>query len=177
MRALILSIGLLVAPLAAVAVELKPGDAAPLFTAQMQDGTQFNLASREGKWTVLFFYPKAGTSGCTQQVCGFRDGIKAIRDEGAEVYGISTDDVAAQAQFHKDQHLVFPLLADPEGTVTEAYGAKMPVLTMSKRWTFIIDPTLTIRQIEHDVDPSQDAKRVAGEIAKLKGGGAAAPAP
>ena len=72
---------------------------------------------------------------------------------------------------------MFPLLADPEGTVTEAYGAKMPVLTMSKRWTFIIDPTLTIRQIEHDVDPSQDAKRVAGEIAKLKGGGAAAPAP
>lgn len=156
----------------AVAVELKAGDPAPLFTLQQQDGSAFALESRRGQWTVLFFYPRAGTPGCTKQVCGFRDGMARIRAAGAEVYGISTDTVADQAVFHAEQRLDFPLLADPEGTVTTAYGAKMPLLTMSKRWTFIIDPTLTIRQVEHDVDPAQDAPRVATEIARLK---AAAP--
>lgn len=150
------------------AVELKVGDAAPLFTAKTHDGGELNLADRKGKWTVLFFYPKAGTPGCTKQACSFRDGIESIRGEGAEVYGISTDTVEAQAAFHKEQNLSFPLLADPEGTVTNAYGAKMPVLTVAKRWTFIIDPNLTIRQVEHDVEPAEDAQRVAAEIMRLK---------
>jgi peroxiredoxin Q/BCP len=148
--------------------ELQAGDPAPLFTARTQDDAEFTLASRRGQWTVLYFYPRSGTSGCTKQACAFRDNIKAIRDEGAEVYGISTDTVAAQAAFHREQHLTFPLLADPDGKVTEAYGAKMPLVSMAKRWTFIIDPTLTIRQVQHDVDPSQDAQRVAAEIARLK---------
>ncbi len=150
------------------AVELKAGDAAPLFTAKTHDGGDFSLADRKGKWTVLFFYPKANTPGCTKQACAFRDGIEAIRGEGAEVYGISTDTVEDQAAFHKEHNLSFTLLADPEGTVTKAYGAKMPVLTVAKRWTFIIDPSLTIRQVEHDVDPAQDAPRVAAEIKRLK---------
>jgi len=150
------------------AVELKAGDAAPLFSAKTHDGGELNLTDRKGKWTVLFFYPKAGTPGCTKQACSFRDGIESIRSEGAEVYGISTDTVEAQAAFHKEQNLSFPLLADPDGTVTEAYGAKMPVLTVAKRWTFIIDPNLTIRQVERDVEPAEDAQRVAAEIKRLK---------
>ena len=166
--AIVLPVMLLVSP--ALAVELKPGDAAPLFTAKTQDGGDFRLEDRKGQWTVLYFYPKAGTPGCTKQACAFRDGIGAIRAEGADVFGISTDTVESQAAFHREEHLAFTLLADPEGTVTKAYGAKMPILTMSKRWTFIIDPTLTVRQVQHDVDPSEDAKRVAAEIARLKGG-------
>jgi peroxiredoxin Q/BCP len=150
------------------AVELKAGDPAPLFTARTQDGSQFTLADRKGHWTVLYFYPRAGTPGCTKQACAFRDSIATIRGEGAEVYGISTDTVEDQAAFHKEEQLDFPLLADPDATVTEAYGAKMPLVSMAKRWTFIIDPTLTIRQVQRDVDPSQDAQRVATEIARLK---------
>jgi peroxiredoxin Q/BCP len=165
---------LLLAAHGAWATELKPGDAAPPFTAKTQDGADFDLAQRKGQWTVLYFYPKAGTPGCTKQADGFRDGIKAIRDQGADVFGISTDTVESQAQFHKDEDLSFTLLADPEGTVAEMYGAKMPVLTIAKRWTFIVDPTLTIRAIERDVDPPNDARRVAAEIARLK---ASAPAP
>jgi peroxiredoxin Q/BCP len=152
------------------AVDLKPGDPAPRFTARTHDGSEFKLEDRQGQWTVLYFYPKAGTPGCTRQACAFRDGIAAIRAEGADVFGISTDTVESQAEFHRDEHLSFTLLADPDGAVTNAYGAKMPILTMSKRWTFIIDPTLTIRQVQHDVDPTEDAKRVAAEIARLKGG-------
>lgn len=160
---------------AAAATDLKPGDSAPLFSAKTQDGATFDLAQRKGQWTVLYFYPKAGTPGCTKQADGFRDGIAPIRDQGAEVFGISTDSVEAQAQFHKDEHLPFTLLADPDGAVTEMYGAKMPVLTVAKRWTFIIDPTLTIRQIDREVDPPNDAKRVATEIARLKSAAPAQP--
>jgi peroxiredoxin Q/BCP len=160
----------------AAADELQAGQPAPLFTAKTQDGSDFALTSRKGQWTVLYFYPKAGTPGCTKQACAFRDNMKLIRDEGAEVYGISTDTVESQAAFHKEEQLDFTLLADPEGAVTEKYGAKMPLLTYAKRWTFIIDPTLTIRQVQRDVDPTTDAQRVAAEIARLKSSTAAPPA-
>ena len=153
---------------AAGAVELEAGQPAPRFTAKTQDGADFDLASRAGHWTVLYFFPKAGTPGCTKEARSFRDSIAVIRDQGADVFGISTDTVEAQAAFHKEQELVFTLLADPDGVVTEQYGAKMPLVTMAKRWTFIIDPTLTIRLVERDVDPAMDAQRVAGEIARLK---------
>jgi peroxiredoxin Q/BCP len=140
---LVLLAAVVLAP-ACAGAELKAGDPAPPFTAEMQDGSQFDLASRKGQWTVLFFFPKAKTPGCTAEVGAFRDGIPPIRAEGAEVYGISTDYVETQNEFHYEEQLVFPLLADPDGTVTNAYGAKMPIITIAKRWTFIIDPTLTI---------------------------------
>ena len=159
---------LFVAGAARAAEELRAGDPAPLFTAKTNTGAVFDLASRKGQWTVLYFYPKAGTPGCTKQADGFRDSVAEIRAEGAEVYGVSTDTVEDQAAFHQEQHLSFPLLADPDGTVVEAYGAKMPILTMAKRWTFIIGPDLKIRQVERDVDPALDAKRVAAELARLK---------
>lgn len=155
-------------PQVASATNLEAGDPAPLFTAKTQDGATFDLGQRKGQWTVLYFYPKAGTPGCTKQADGFRDGIAPLRASGAEVFGISTDSVEAQAQFHRDENLSFTLLADPDGTITELYGAKMPVMTIAKRWTFVIDPTLTIREVERDVDPSTDAQRVAATIARLK---------
>ena len=150
------------------AEELKPGDPAPLFTAKTNSGAAFDLATRKGQWTVLYFYPKAGTSGCTKEAQGYRDNIAAIREQGAEVYGISTDTVESQAGFSDDNHLGFTLLADPDSTVVNAYGAKMPILPIARRWTFIIGPDLKIREIERDVDAANDAQRVAGEIARLK---------
>lgn len=163
-------IALLMLAAPAAAAELRPGDPAPPFTARTQDGGTFDLAQRRGQWTVLYFYPRAGTPGCTRQADGFRDGIAAIRDQGADVFGISTDTIEAQARFHREEDLPFTLLADPDGAVTELYGAKMPVLTIARRWTFIVDPTLTIRAVERDVDPSTDATRVAGAIAALQRG-------
>jgi peroxiredoxin Q/BCP len=97
----------------ALAVDLKSGDPAPRFTAKTHEGREFRLEDRKGQWTVLYFYPKAGTPGCTRQACAFRDGIAAIRAEGADVFGISTDTVESQAEFHEDEHLSFTLLADP----------------------------------------------------------------
>lgn len=148
--------------------EVKLNDSAPLFKVKNHTGAEFDLASRKGKWTVLYFYPKAGTPGCTKQACAFRDSIQKIRDLGAEVYGISTDTAADQAKFHKEHRLTFDLLADADAKVTELYGAKMPLVKVAKRWTFIIDPQLKIKNALKDVDPAMDSERVAAEIAKLK---------
>lgn len=150
------------------AADLKINDPAPNFSAKTQDGKDFNLNSRKGQWTVLYFYPKSGTPGCTKQACAFRDGIDKIRAQGAEVFGISADSVPDQAHFHKEHHLNFTLLADPEASVINLYGSKMPVLKMSKRWTFILDPELKIRQIEKDVDPAMDSEKVAKMLTDLK---------
>jgi len=150
------------------AADLKVGDPAPVFTAKTQDGKDFDLASRKGQWTVLYFYPKAGTQGCTKQACAFRDSIEKIHAQGAEVYGVSADSVEDQKAFSDKHKLNFTLLADPDDKVVNLYGSKMPVLKMSKRWTFILDPELKIRVIEKDVDPSLDAEKVANQIATLK---------
>lgn len=148
--------------------EIKLNESAPLFTAKTQTGTDFDLKTRKGKWTVLYFYPKAGTPGCTQQACAFRDSIQKIRELGAEVYGISTDTVEDQAKFHKEHRLNFDLLADADAKITNLYGSKMPIIKVSQRWTFVIDPELKIRNVMKDVDPVLDSERVASEIAKLK---------
>ena len=154
----------LLLPLFANAKDLKVGDAAPLFKAQTQEGKDFSLESRKGQWTVLYFYPKADTPGCTKQACAFRDSIKKIRELNAEVYGVSADEPKDLANFHKKHNLNFTLLADPRNNIIENYGTKMPMLKISKRWTFIISPELKIAAVDQDVDPVKDADKVAEKI-------------
>lgn len=149
-------------------VDLKVKDNAPTFSAKNQDGKTFDLASRKGQWTVLYFYPKSGTPGCTKQACAFRDAIKKIHAQGAEVYGISADTVEAQAAFHKEHKLSFDLLADPDAKVIDQYGSKMSGRALSNRWTFIVDPNLKIASIDKDVDPLLDAQKVATKLEELK---------
>ncbi len=150
---------------------IQVGQTAPSFQLQSQDGHAISLVSRQGKgWTVLYFYPKAGTPGCTAQACAFRDAIKLIRDQNAEVYGISTDSIEALAKFHRQYKLNFTLLSDPDAKVTDAYGVKMPILKMAKRWTFILDPNLVVRHINDQVDPALDAKAVADTLKRLQSG-------
>lgn len=169
-REVLLSITLAIAG-AAHAEPLAVGKPAPQVQLKTHDGGDFNLESRRGKgWTVLYFYPKAGTPGCTTQACAFRDAIKAITDQNAEVYGISTDSVEDLASFHNQYRLNFPLLSDPDAVATEAYGVKFPVMKMAKRWTFLVDPNLVIRHIDADVDPALDAKTVAATLKQLQGG-------
>ncbi len=147
---------------------LEVGQPAPVFGLSAQDGSHVDLMDRKGRgWTVLYFYPKADTPGCTKQACAFRDRIQVIRDQNAEVYGISTDSVPELAKFHKKYRLNFPLLSDSDAKVTELYGVKMPLLRLSKRWTFIVDQDLVVRAIDKDVDPARDADLVAQKIQKL----------
>jgi peroxiredoxin Q/BCP len=151
-----------------LASDLKAGDPAPGISLKTDEGKDFNLKDRTGQWTVLYFYPKAGTPGCTKQACAFRDGISQIRMLGAELFGVSSDGVEALKKFKANHSLSFTLLADPGLDVIRRYGTKMPLLSMSKRWTFIIDPDLKIRAIEKDVDPVLDATRVTEMLKELR---------
>ena len=161
--ALILGFGIL-----GQASDLKVGDPAPILKLETDEGASFDLNARKGQWTVLYFYPKADTPGCTKQACAFRDNISQIRKLGAELFGVSADSVEALKKFKKNHNLNFVLLADPGLDAIKAYGTKMPVVNVSKRWTFIIDPDLRICSIEKDVDPVLDAKRVAEMLQQLQ---------
>lgn len=152
----------------AAQAKLEIGDAAPDFSTVTQEEKKFSLSQQKGRWTVLYFYPKADTPGCTKQACAFRDSIKFITDLGAEIYGISGDEPQDNAKFHKKHQLNFNLLSDPKGEVMKLYGTKMMGMNISKRWTFIIDPELKIRHINTDVDPVKDALQTAKVIKELK---------
>lgn len=152
----------------AQAAELKAGDKAPDFSVKTHEGKNFSLSDRKDQWTVLYFYPKADTPGCTKQACAFRDSINKIREQKADVFGVSGDSVEDQAKFHKKHHLNFILLADADHRVIKAYQTQMPMMNYSKRWTFIVGPDLTIRHIERDVDPVKDAGNTAKLLATLQ---------
>jgi peroxiredoxin Q/BCP len=147
---------------------LKVGDPAPGIRVKTDEGRDFDLNERKGLWTVLYFYPKAGTPRCTKQACAFRDGISPIREMGAEVFGVSADRVEGIRKFKAKHNLTFTLLADPGLEVIRRYGTKIPLLKISKRRTFIVDPDLKIRAIDRNVDPVLDARHVAEVLKKLR---------
>ena len=101
---------------------LKPGDATPEFQLPDQHGQTVRLADFGGGKLLIYFYPKADTPGCTRQACSIRDAREELRDLGLTVVGISPDQPARQQKFDDKYNLSFPLLADPDHRVAEAYG-------------------------------------------------------
>ena len=136
------------------------GAVAPTFTLPSQDGSQISLGSFKGKWVVLYFYPKDFTPGCTKEACSLRDGFQAILAAGAVILGVSADDQESHAAFAKKFSLPFPLLADPDRTIIDAYGVRMAVIGIAKRVTFIIDRDGIVRNILTDVKTSEHDKQV-----------------
>ena len=147
-----------------MASELQVGQSAPLFSLKNHQGDTFSLQDRKGLWTVLYFYPKDNTPGCTKQACAFRDSLSVIRNKNAEVFGISKDTVEKHQKFVQKYHLTFPLLADDKGDVMKAYGVSGFLGLFAKRWTFVIDPHLKITAILRNVDPAMNAQEVSAEI-------------
>lgn len=147
---------------------LKVGDSAPAFSLKDQSGKTVDSKSFKGKWTVLFFYPKADTPGCTKQACAFRDNSKEIMAQNASIFGISINSVKDQKNFAQKYQLNFPLLADEDAKVSKLYEVKRPLIDIAKRWTFIIDPENNIAEIAEDVDPVLDSQRVITSLKKLQ---------
>jgi peroxiredoxin Q/BCP len=115
------------------------GDAAPLVSGQDQDGKDFNLADHVGKKVVLlYFYPKDFTGGCTKEACGFRDRMGDLQTNNVEVIGVSHDSVDSHKKFADEYKLNFTLLADTNSAIITAYDVKMPLLSLSKRVSFLI---------------------------------------
>src|SRR5690606_31608936 len=124
---------------------LKPGDKAPDFQSRDQDGNPVKLSDFKGKKLVLFFYPKASTPGCTAQACNLRDNWEAFQARGYEILGVSADNEKRQQKFRENYDLPFPLLADEEKEVINAYEVWGPKKFMGKiydgihRTTFVIN--------------------------------------
>src|SRR5262245_57495876 len=99
------------------------GKKAPAFTLASTGGTKVRLSDLEGKWVVLYFYPKDDTPGCTREAHDFRDARRELEKRGAVVLGVSKDSLASHEKFCTKHGLDFPLLSDPEGAVLAKYGA------------------------------------------------------
>jgi peroxiredoxin Q/BCP len=132
---------------------LGPGDAAPDFRLATDDGREVSLADFRGKKVVLYFYPKDDTPGCTKEACSFRDNIARIAAKGAVVLGVSVDSAASHGKFKEKYRLNFPLLADTERRVVEAYGVWQKKALYGRtflgiqRSTFVIDETGRIAKV------------------------------
>lgn len=102
---------------------LQIGDKAPDYSLQDQAEKTHSLADLKGKTTLIYFYPKDETPGCTQQACALRDNFEALQAKGVTVIGVSKDDVKSHAKFAAKHDLPFDILADPETKMIDAYGA------------------------------------------------------
>lgn len=148
----------------------KVGQPAPDFRLQDQNGKWHAPADHQGRWVVLYFYPKDFTPGCTTEVCTFRDDVAKLRQQGADVLGVSLDDVKSHAEFAAKYHVPFPLLSDADSHTAQAYGVLASKLGFkyARRTTFLIDPQGRIAKVYPDVDPEKNSAQVLADLASLK---------
>jgi peroxiredoxin Q/BCP len=145
---------------------LSPGGNAPSFSLQSDTGETVTLDGLRGKKVVLYFYPKDDTPGCTTEACEFRDSWKAVQKTGAALFGVSPDRIESHQKFRKKYDLPFPLLADPEHAVAEAYGAWGEKVRYGRKYegilrtTFVIDEKGKIAKVFEKVKPEGHAKEV-----------------
>jgi len=179
---LLLSLVSILLPAALLAADLAVGDMAPVFQAKDDAGKLWKSSEVVGdKILVVYFYPAAMTGGCTKQACAFRDDRTELLDLGAQVVGLSGDEVKGLQYFKLAHNLNFALLADPDGSIATAFGVplrdggaikrtvdgKEVTLTRgvtSARWTFIIDKTGKIAYKDTQVDAEGDSKEVMSSI-------------
>lgn len=152
---------------------LEAGAPAPLFTLPDQDGRPVSLADYAGKTVVLYFYPKASTSGCTVQACGVRDHLPNYAEAGAVVIGVSPDPVRAVKRFADEHALDFTLLADEDHAVCDIYGVwAEKSLYGRKYWgalraTFVVDGSGTIVHVIPKVTPKTHDDEVLAVLEQL----------
>ncbi len=149
------------------------GERAPDFTLEDQHGKPVSLTDLKGGRVVLYFYPRANTSGCTTQACGVRDRADEYREAGATVIGVSPDPVADIASFDEKNGLGFTLLADPDHEVAEAYGTWVEKSMYGKKYmgvqraTFVIGPDGTVEKVFPKVQPKKHDDLVLGALSEL----------
>ena len=152
---------------------IEAGEKAPAFTLAADDGTKVKLADLKGKPVVLYFYPADDTPGCTKEACAFRDRKDEIKKLGAQIFGISPDDIASHVKFRDKFDLNFPLLADAEHRVAEKYGAWREKNMYGKksvgiqRSTFLIGPDGTVRKVWKKVNVDGHDEKVLQALAGL----------
>lgn len=146
---------------------LAVGDTAPDFTLPTADGGSLTLSGLRGRRVIVYFYPAAGTPGCTKQACDFRDSLASLQGAGFAVVGVSPDPVAKLARFAADEELTFPLVSDESREVLEAWGAYGEKQLYGKTVTGVIRSTVVL-DAEGRVELAQYNVRATGHVAKLR---------
>jgi peroxiredoxin Q/BCP len=146
---------------------LAVGDTAPDFTLPTADGGEFRLADHRGRSVVVYFYPAAMTPGCTTQACDFRDNLASLQGAGYDVVGVSPDKPEKLAKFVEKESLTFPLVADPDKSVLEAYGAYGEKTMYGKKVTGVIRSTVVVDP-DGKVALAQYNVKATGHVAKLR---------
>ncbi|SHL89919.1 thioredoxin-dependent thiol peroxidase [Flavobacterium saccharophilum] len=147
-------------------ITLKAGDKAPSFSGVDQDGKTHKLADYAGKKLVVFFYPKASTPGCTAEACDLRDNFERFKANNYELLGVSADSQKAQLKFKDKYEFPFPLLADEDKSVINAFGVWGPKKFMGKeydginRTTFVIDEKGIIEEVIEKVKTKEHASQI-----------------
>jgi peroxiredoxin Q/BCP len=150
---------------------IETGEHAPDFTLPDQHGNPVSLSGLRGQTVVIYFYPKADTPGCTAQACGVRDHSPDYAQEGAVVLGISPDPVERIAKFADKYRLEFPLLADDDHAVAEAYGVWVEKSMYGRKYmgnertTFVVSPEGTVQEVLRKVKPAEHDALVLGALA------------
>lgn len=137
---------------------IEPGATAPTFVAPAADGTRLDLATYRGRWVVLYFYPKANTTGCTLEARGFADAYPELSKAGYAVIGVSVDSVESQKNFTEKCGLPFPLVADHDKAIAKQYGV-LGLLGVAKRVTFFLDPAGTVTEVVQGMLPAPHVRR------------------
>ena len=150
-----------------------PGTPAPDFTLPSDEGAKVSLKALRGTPVVLYFYPKDDTSGCTTEACEFRDAWSDVKKTGARLFGVSPDGVRSHEKFRAKFKLPFPLLADEDHAVAEAYGVWGEKSMYGRKYmgilrtTFIIDGRGRIAQVFEKVKPAGHAGEVLTALKQL----------
>ena len=145
---------------------LKQGDAVPNFTAKDEQGNTISLSDYKGKKLVVFFYPKASTPGCTVEACNLRDNYALLQAQGYELLGVSADSAKRQSNFKNKYEFPFPLLADEDKTVINAFGVWGLKKFMGReydgihRMTFIINEEGVVEKVIEKVKTKDHAAQI-----------------
>jgi peroxiredoxin Q/BCP len=151
-------------------IHLQPGDQAPTFDLPDADGNPVALADFRGRRVIIYFYPAAMTPGCTTQANDFRDSLPELDEAGVAVLGISPDPIERLAQFRDQQELTFPLLADVDKSVMNAYGAYGEKQLYGRtvigviRSTFVIDAEGKVEKAMYNVKATGHVKKLRTEL-------------
>jgi len=149
---------------------LKKGDQAPGFLLTDQSGKTIKLDDFKGRKLLLYFYPKAGTSGCTKQTEALRDALSKLNGTGVEALGVSPDSTAAQKKFSEKLNLNFSLLSDTDHSVAEAYGVWGEKTLYGKKYngiirsSFLIDEEGAILAAWYKVSPKDTVPKALGAL-------------
>ena len=147
------------------------GQNAPRFSSEDQDGHHWKLSEHIGKKVVfLYFYPKDDTAGCSAEACSLRDNMFELKQQGVDVVGVSFDDKESHKKFVFKYNLDFPLLADTDGHIADAYGVRTgAVKKMDRRVSFLIGLDGKIIHVTDSPNPDVHIKELAMAVAKLRG--------